>query len=344
MQWNIGVDTHKGSFDIGVVDETGREIDATYFANDEEGYREALEWIRTHQGQRSIGVECSGSYGAPLTRMLIAAGEDVSEVPPMLTHRERRKSPAKGKSDRIDAFAIAKVVARGEGLAKPRVGDIFEELKLLSDERNGLVVAKTQLANQTHGDLVILRPGYHKQLPQLTRKKHLAEAKKLLRGDRSVRAELVRRRLADIDRLTTRIEEVTRLVKAKVLESGTTLHAQYGVSFVLAATILGEVGDPSRIHSEGAFAMMNGTAPVQASSGKVKHHRLNRRGNRSLNCAVHTVALVRARGHEQTQTFLAKKRGEGKSNKDAVRCLKRHVSNMIFRQMMLDLEAQKRAA
>lgn len=334
--WIMGIDTHKESFDVGVVDEKASEVAFGSFRNDPEGLIEARRWIQGHEGERIIGIECSGSYGAPIARALIEAGEEVKEVPPMLAHRERRKAPSKGKSDRVDAFAIARVVARGDGLSQPRIGGVNEELKLLVDERKTLVRAKTQLANQTHSDLVVMTPGYQKQVPRITRKINIVQVRKLLRGDRSMRATLIFDRLDDIDRLITRIAKIDQMIKQKLIESKTTLHHQPGISFVLAATILGESGGSSRLRSEAAFAMLNGTAPVQASSGKVQHHRLNRRGNRRLNWAVHTVAVVRLRADEASKAYILKKKLEGKSQKDAMRCLKRHISNAIYRQMVKD--------
>lgn len=336
MQWMMGIDTHKESFEIGVVDHKVSEVDFGSFTNDRSGLQEATAWIQSHEGERIIGVECSGSYGAPIARALVAAGELVKEVPPLLAHRERRKEPSKGKSDRVDAFAIARVVARGEGLSTPRLGGIYDDLKLLVDERKSLVRTKTQLANQTHSDLVVAYPGYQDKIPRIARKANVGEVRGLLRGDRSIRASLIRDRLAEIDRLILRIAKIDKLIEHKVIESGTTLHEQPGISFVLAATILGESGGSARLRSEAAFAMLNGTAPVPASSGKTQHHRLNRRGNRRLNWAVHTVAVVRLRMDDRSKAYVSKKRAEGKSNKDAMRCLKRHISNDLYRRMVSD--------
>jgi transposase len=340
----VGVDPHKDSLELAACDRLGVRLDSSGFPNTLDGNGSALTWIQSFEGELLIGVECSGSFGAVLTRMLHEAGLQVREVPALLTHGERKRRPSQGKSDRVDALAIARAVARGEGLAVPRLSGIFEEMKLLVDERKSLVQRKTQLVNRVHSDLVILRPGYHHALPKLTRKCHIAKAKRLVRGDRSTRGFLVRSRLKEVERLITEVAQIEKLIKAKVLESGTSLHHQYGISFVLAATVLGEVGDPSRLRSEAAFAMLNGTAPVEASSGKVKHHRLNRRGNREINYAIHTVAVVRARRDVRTRAFLSKKLAEGKSAKDAMRCLKRHISNDIYRQMIKDLQRMKSAA
>lgn len=343
MVVNFGADTHKAWFELAVVDELGRRIEARRFANDEAGFIEALRWIRSFKGARVIGIEGSGLYGAALTRVLIQAGEDVREVPALLVHGERKRRHSQGKSDRVDAFSVAKAVAIGEGLCTPKFSRLHEELKLLVDERKSVVRARTQLINQIHCDLVILRPGYEKQIPNLNRKHHLAKARALLKEECSLRASLALDRLDEIDRISARIGALERKIKEMVLSSGTTLHHQRGISYLLAATLLGEVGQLSRVGTEGAFAMLNGTAPVEASSGKVVHHRLNRRGNRQLNYAIHTVALVRARSDERSKAFMLKKRQEGKSYKDAMRCLKRHVSNDIYRRMISDLDSMNLA-
>lgn len=129
-----------------------------------------------------------------------------------------------------------------------------------------------------------------------------------------------------------------------MVQSGTSLHTGQGISYVLAATILGEVGDTSRIRSETAFAMFNGTAPVQVSSGRHHHHRLNRRGNRQLNQATHTAAVVRMRRDDRSKNYVLKKLSEGKSKKDAMRCLKRHISNEIYRLMIKECLGLETAA
>lgn len=144
-------------------------------------------------------------------------------MPGFLSYRERKRNPARVKSDPADAVAIARVVARGEGLCSPQPTDILVELKLLSDHRDQLVRARTQLINRTHKDLVISHPGYEKKIPKLNSKKAQAAAISLLRGDRSVRAELIRDRIAEIQRATKKIGDAEQLIAAKVAESGTTL-------------------------------------------------------------------------------------------------------------------------
>jgi transposase len=340
----IGVDSHKSSLAVGVIDELGRVLAAREFPNDGRGHDSLLAWIDEHGRERSIGIEGSGSYGAGLARRLIERDERVFEVPAFVSHRERKKRPARGKSDPDDAIAIARVVARGEGLSSPARNDVLEDLKLLSDHRDQLVRTRTQLINRTHRDLVVARPGYELRIPKLTSKKKLAEARRLLRGDTSVRAELIRKRIGEITRVNDKIAAVERRIALRVKESNTTLTQLRGVGFIVAAKILGEVGDPSRIRSKGSFAMLTGTAPIQASSGQTKRHRLNRGGNRQLNYALYVMALARCRGDADTQAYVAKLREEGKSEKEVLRCLKRQLSNLVFRHLQSDLMSDLRTA
>jgi transposase len=240
--------------------------------------------------------------------------------------------------------AIARITARGEGLCSPRRGEIFVELKLLCDHRDQLVRARTQLINRTHKDLVISHPGYESKIPKLSTSKDQSAALVLLRGDRSVRAELLRDRITEIRRLTKKVKVIEDLIGRKVEESGTSLVDLQGIGPVIAAKILGEVGDPSRIRSKGAFAMLSGTAPLEASSGVTKRHRLNRGGNRQLNYALHMMARSRVRHDPDTKIYVARRQLEGKSDKEAMRCLKRQLSNVVFRQLMVDLQAAQEAA
>lgn len=340
----IGVDSHKSSLAAAALDELGRVVGVREFPNDARGHDALHKWSKAQGHERVIGIEGAGSFGAGLARHLLEADEKVHEVPAFLTHRERKRNPSKGKSDPADAVAIARVVARGEGLSSPRRADVFVDLKLLSDHRDQLVRARTRLINRTHTDLVISHPGYEKKIPKLNSKKNQAAALRLLRGDRSVRADLIRDRIGEIRHLTKRIADVEKQIAGKVNESGTTLTALAGIGFVVAAKILGEVGDPARVRSKGAFAMLTGTAPIEASSGTTKRHRLNRGGNRQLNYALHMMARARLRHDADTKAYVARRQLQGKSDKEAMRCLKRHISNVVFRQLVVDLKGLPEAA
>lgn len=340
----IGVDSHKGSLGVGVVDDLGRMVAVREFPNDPKGHRALHGWISSCGDERVVGIEGAGNYGFALAQFLLAVGEDVREVPAFLTHRERKKSPAKGKSDLSDALAIARTVARGERLAAVSSDGAAIDLKLLSDRRDQLVRARTRVANQAHADLVVVSPGYEKRIPNLAAKKHLAAVMSLLRGDRSVRAQIVRDRIDELRALDRRIAEVTKQIADKVMTSGTTLTQLTGIGFVLAAKILGEAGDVTRFRSKASFAMFTGTAPLEASSGKTKRHRLNRGGNRQLNHALHMMAVARCRFDVDTKAYVVRQQMHGKTPREARRNLKRQLSNVVYRHLLSDAAHVEMAA
>jgi transposase len=331
-----GIDSHKRTLAAAAVDEVGRVLDVAQFTNSDAGHGQLETWASAH-GVSRIGVEGSGSYGAGACRHLLVAGHDVREVPAFLTHRERKKRPSKGKSDPTDAIAIARVVAREEPLFSVERSPILEDLKLLSDHHDQLKRARNQTANRTHRCLVALDPAYHERIPNLTAAKHIASVLKLLRGNKSVRAELIRSYVRELRRLDAELKVIRGQIALKVKESATTLTELRGVGPVLAAKILGEVGDIGRIRSKAAFAMLNGSAPLLASSGVTNRHRLNRGGNRQLNSALHMIAVSCLRTDPDTRAYVARRTGEGKSKREALRCLKRHLSNVVYRQMLPEL-------
>ena len=192
-----------------------------------------------------------------------------------------------------------------------RVAAVCADLKALSDYRDQLVRSRTQVANRVHRDLAILRPGYQRRVANLTAKRNLVRAASILKGDRSVRADLIRRRLAELRRLDAEAARTKAEIVATLEQSGTTLTEVPGMGPLLAARILGEVGDPRRIRSKAAFAQMAGTAPLPASSGATTRHRLNRGGNRKLNHALHYMALVRYRFDPDTRAYVQRRRQEG---------------------------------
>jgi transposase len=330
----IGVDSHKGSLAAAAVDPLGRVMGAEEFPNSPAGHEALLTWARGCGPERRVGIESSLSYGAALSRHLLEQGEDVREVPSSLSARQRRRRRSQGKSDLVDAVAIARVVAAEEVLPPAGRQALLSDLRLLVDYRDQLVRARTQEGNRAHADLVVIRPGYGTKVPNLRAKKHVAQARSLLRGDRSVRTELLRRRLSELCRLDRQVAEMDRRIAAAVEATGTTLTEIPGVGPFIAAKILGEVGDPSRIRSKAAFAVLSGTAPLPASSGKTQRHRLSRGGNRQLNWALHYIALAQYRVLPEAKAYMARQREAGKSHKEAMRCLKRHLSNVVYRHLV----------
>ena len=159
-----------------------------------------------------------------------------------------------------------------------------------------------------------------------------------------MRAELGRKRLGELSRLDREIAAMDRRIEGTVRKTGTSLTSIPGVGPFIAAKILGEVGDPSRVRSKPAFAVLSGTAPLSASSGQVQRHRLNRGGNRQLNWALHYIALAQCRIMPDAQAYMDRQREAGKSHKEAMRCLKRHLSNVVYRHLVADARRAELAA
>lgn len=339
----VGIDTHKATVAAAAVDELGRVRDQQSGTNEPSSHRQLERWIKSFGDDVVVGIECSATYGAALARRLIDAGVEVKEVPPGLAHREANRR-RRGKSDPTDAVAIARVVAREQDLGPARTAGIAEDLKLLSDFRDQLVHARTQLANRIHKDLVVLRPGYERKIRNLVGKKNIAAAVQLLRGEHCTRADLTKKRIAELRRLDQQLVQLKGEMTTKLEESGTTLTELPGVGVAIAAKILGEVGDVRRIRSKAAFGRITGTAPLPASSGATTRHRINRGGNRQLNVALHFMALTLTRTDPETKAFVARHREAGKSYREALRCLKRHLANVVFRTLMADATSVQIAA
>jgi len=320
-----GIDTHKDTLAVAVIDPGGRPVVVTELANTEAGFDDLEQFLERHAVTR-VGIEGSGNYGrGAAVRLVLAGGIEVVEVPPSLTSRERSGRPGQGKTDPIDAVAIARITAREPGLPPVRLA-VGEAADLRA------------LANRTHAELHGLRPGYQSTVPRLTGPTFIAAARDLLAGDDSVRARLIRRRLARLAELTAEIREVTDLIAAEVERVDTHLTGLYGVGPVAAATILGEIADIRRYRSRHAFASANGTAPLPANSGRTtRRHRLNRSGNRTLNRVLYTMAITQIRADTEGRAYYQRKRAEGKTGREALRCLKRRLSDVVYKTLHEDL-------
>jgi len=330
----IGVDTHKDTLAACLVDGLGMAREERAFINDPAGHRAFAVWVTglAEPGLR-VGVEGSSSYGAALARHLVAAGLDVVEVPPQLSRRERGRTRRPGKSDPADAFAIARVTLVEPGLPPVRLADRTRDLQLLAEARETVVHAQTRARNRLHAHLLVLVPGYTTTAAHLVSGPELARARGLLRGRHGIETDLARAELAEVIRLGRRADALERQLRALVGPEDPLL-AIAGLGVISAAVLRGEAGDVARFRSPDAFAMFAGIAPLPASSGRTSRVRYNRRGNRRVNRAFWTIAVWQAKFDPRARAYLARKRSEGKSWREALRCLKRHLVRPVFAALL----------
>lgn len=327
----IGIDTHKATLAACAVDERGAVVDEREFSNDPAGHRALANWAESITPGALIGIEGSATYGAVLAHRLLATGLAVCEVPPHLSRRERIHTRRAGKSDPGDALAIARVTLRETRLPPVRGADASRELQMLVEARDDLVSEATRARNRLHADLLVLSPGYQQHAVRLVGVRQLAWARRALSRRPELQARLARERLARLGALGRQIRALEAEIAVRV--AGHPLLSLPGVGPLVAAKLLGEVGDPARFRSADAFAAFAGAAPIPASSGQVQRMRLNRGGNRQINRALFTIALVQAGHHPPAKALMARKRLEGKSGREALRCLKRHLARRVYRLM-----------
>jgi transposase len=338
MKVLIGVDPHKASVALAVVDEVGELLECASFSQNRAGLRSLERWAKRFP-ERRWAVENAGGLGRYLAQRLAATGESVVDVPPKLSARVRVLSTGNArKNDGLDALATALAAWRNERLSTIDPEAASEVLRLLSERREDLVAERTRAFNRLHGLLRDLVPGGVPGTLSTYR------AARILRGIRPQGSSArVRRRLAseilrDVRALERKIADLDGRIEAEVEASGTSLTEIFGIGPILAAKIIGTVGSVARFPTKAHFASYSGTAPVEASSGEVVRHRLSLAGNRKLNNALHMVAICQARSDVRGGAYYRKKIAEGKSRKEALRCLKRRISDAVFKSLMADLE------
>ena len=344
----IGADAHKRSHMLAAVDAgTGLLVAELEIRANEDGHRRMLRWARGLAGERVWAIEdCRGLTGR-LEQALLGAGERVVRVPPKLMGASRRGERQPGKSDEIDARAIARAVLR-EGIDRFPAAFLDEralEIRLLCDHREDLVAERTRIINRLRWHLVDLCPDLEAAIPS----RHLDRARTLERVARRLRAlersarvrvaiELVRR----IRDLTRRVEELERELAALVRIHRPVLLAETGCGPMTAAILIGHTAGAERFPSDAHFARLAGVAPIPVSSGRRHRHRLHRGGDRQLNKALHIIAITRARLDPETRTYLERKHAEGKTTAEALRCLKRHLARRFHHLLSVPPHSPKR--
>lgn len=333
----IGVDPHKASNTIAVVDEaTSRVISRERFSNDSKGNRAMLHFARQFES-KLWAVEGANGIGSSVAQRLVAAGEPVVDVPAKLAARVRVFSSGHGrKTDDTDARSVALAAIQSERPVPVTPDGITVGLRLLADRRNDLVSLRTQAVCRLHRLLrELIAGGVPRRLTADRARQALNKVRPSGDADR-IRKQLASELIADIRTLDRRIKAVTATIRTEVQSSGSSLTDLYGVGPVVAARILGEVGDITRFPSRNHFASYTGTAPIEVSSADAVRHRLSRAGNRRINHAIHMAAVSQIRNHSPGHDYYQRKLTEGKSRKEALRCLKRRVSDAIYRQLVND--------
>jgi transposase len=334
----IGTDTHKRTHACGAVDAaTGRQAGEKTAAAREPGFRELLAWGRGLDEERIWAIEDCRHVSGALERFLVAAGERVVRVPPKLMGQSRRGERAAGKSDPIDALAVARAALR-EGVDTLPAAHLDEEaleIKLLTDHREDLVRARSQDQCRLRWHLHDLWPDLEIPAGALDRMVWLDRiSRRLARADQGTRVRIARELVVEIRRRTRRVKELDREIAALVEEQAPALLELEGCGPLTAARLIAETAGAARFSSDAKFARLAGVAPIPASSGNRTRHRLDRGGNRRLNCALHRIAVTQGRVHAPAREFLARKQAEGKTRREALRCLKRHLARRVWRLLL----------
>jgi len=265
-------------------------------------------------------------------QMLLAAGERLVRVPPRLTGPERRRGRTRGKSDQLDALAVARAALREPRLDSPRPQEPrLRELKLLVDHRDDLVAERRRCQQRLRWHLHELDPSLRVPLGALDRTVWLERLRRqLARHEQTTQARIARELLGRCRELTRSISELDRELQARMQRTAPRLLELAGCGPISGAKLVCEIGPIGRFASDAQLARHAGVAPLDASSGKHQRYRLDRGGNRQLNCALHRIAVTQGRTYAPARAYLERKQNEGKSRREAIRCLKRQLARTVY--------------
>jgi transposase len=339
----VGADVHKRTHTFVAVDQAGRELERKTVEATTAGHRSAVGWARERFGVELVwAVEDCRHLSARLERDLLTAGQSVVRVPPKMMAEQRRIARTRGKSDPIDALAVARAALREPDLPVASHDEASRELKLLVDRRDDLVKHRTAMINRLLWRVHEIDPGMAPPKASLDRAVHQQQLADRLAGLPGIVAELARDELTDVVELTVRINQLQRRITTLVVNVAPTLLAMPGVGALTAAKIVGEAAGVARFKSEAAFARHAGIAPIPVWSGNTAGRvRLTRSGNRQLNAAIHRVAVTQIRLNGLGKTYYEKKRAEGMSTPEALRCLKRRLARVVFNHLTTDQAATR---
>jgi len=334
----VGADVHKRTHRFAAVDGAGRELGHKTVPATTEGHRVAVRWARERFGvEVRWAVEDCRHLSARLERDLLGAGQAVVRVPPKMMAEQRRIARTRGKSDPIDALAVARAALREPDLPVAADEEVSRELKLLVDRREDLVRTRTATINRLLWRVHELDPAWAPPAKSLDLAKHQQALQARLAGCAGLVAELARDELVEIVELTEKINQLGKRIEQRTTQVAPTLLTMPGVAALTAAKTVGEAAGVSRFKSEAAFARHAGIAPIPVWSGNTAGRvRLTRSGNRQLNAAIHRIAVTQIRLDGIGKTYYPKKKAEGMSTAEALRCLKRRLARVVFHHLTTD--------
>jgi len=329
----VGVDTHADAHVVAVVDDLGRLLATTSVPTTGRGYRRLLGWATSHGVVDRFGIEGTGSWGAGLARFLVGEGHVVVEV----DRPNRRTRRRRGKSDTVDAEAAARAALSGEacGQAKAQDGAV-EMIRVLRLARRSALKARTQAMNQLHGVLVRAPEQLRASLRGLRPAQLVGAAAALRPGEPTSVAAATKLTMRELARrhqaLSAEVDRLDATLVPLVAATAPELVALHGVGPETAGILLVSAGDNAdRLRSEAACAHLWGAAPVEASSGRTRRHRLSRGGDRQANHALWRIVIVRMKTHGPTRAYVERRTHEGLSKAEIIRCLKRYVAREVYR-------------
>jgi transposase len=336
----LGIDAHKRTHTVVVVDDVGRQVGVkTTNATTTADHVDLVRWADRFGADRKWAVEDCRHLSRRLEADLLAAGERIVRVPPKLMAHARDSARTYGKSDPIDALAVARAALRHPDLPVAQLDGPSRELRLLIDHRDDLVAERTRCINRLRWHLHELDPQWDPHPRCLIRYRHLDDIEARLATFESMVARIAADIVAHVRALTSAAKDLEREITIRVREIAPTLMMLVGVGALTAAKIVAETADIRRFKSKDAFARHNGTAPLPVWSGNRERHRLARTGNRQINCAIHRIAITQMRCHDDAKTYLQRRRELGNTNTEALRALKRRLSDIVYRALLTDATA-----
>jgi transposase len=332
----IGIDPHKRSLTATALDPHSQLLGELRVPATGQAAAQLLAWAAGWP-QRRWAVEGATGLGRGIAQLLVAAGEQVVDVPAKLAARARLLGTSSArKTDLADAASVAAAAIHHARLHLVALEDQTVVFRLLSDRRDDLVAERTRTLSRLHVLLADLHPGGAARELSATRAAALLRQIRPITAVDVQRKRIARQLLADVRRLDQQVKTASQAIREAVRAHGTTLTEVFGIGPILAAKLLGHTGDISRFPSRDHFASYSGTAPVEASSGDVRRHRLNRGGNRQLNTALHLIAVCQIRDPSPGQAYYRRKLAEAKTPEEARRSLKRHLANVIHARLVAD--------